>query len=105
MDEDVERVRRQLDPRFLSSQAGLQKQDEISVQGGRHAHFYDKYLKIAEDYDEQFLKKNNEDLNTTLIFVSFPSGLDGHGLTRPPGGSVFYCFLRLHHRHQLSAPF
>ena len=32
--------------------------------------FYDKYYKVAEEYDEVFMKKHEEDLNTTLIFVS-----------------------------------
>ena len=31
--------------------------------------FYEHYLKVAEDYDREFLKKYDEDLNTTLIFV------------------------------------
>ena len=75
-DEDVERVRRQLDPRFLSSQAGLQKQDEISAQGGHHARFYDKYRDVAKEFDEEFLKKHGGDLDTTLIFVSSLPGFD-----------------------------
>jgi len=32
--------------------------------------FYDKYYKVAEEYDKVFMKKHEEDLNTTLIFVS-----------------------------------
>jgi hypothetical protein len=28
------------------------------------------YHKVAEEYDKEFLKKYDEDLNTTLIFVS-----------------------------------
>jgi len=32
--------------------------------------FYDKYYKIAEEYDKVFMKNHEEDLNTTLIFVS-----------------------------------
>jgi len=31
--------------------------------------FYDKYYKVAEEYDKVFMKKHEEDLNTTLIFV------------------------------------
>lgn len=34
------------------------------------ARFYDDYRKVAEEYDKEFLKKHDEDLNTTLIFVS-----------------------------------
>ena len=32
--------------------------------------FYEKYYKVAEEYDKVFMKKHEEDLNTTLIFVS-----------------------------------
>ena len=34
------------------------------------AQFYRGYRKVADEYDEEFLKKHDEDLNTTLIFVS-----------------------------------
>jgi hypothetical protein len=32
--------------------------------------FYENYRKEAEEYDKEFMKKYDEDLNTTLIFVS-----------------------------------
>jgi hypothetical protein len=35
------------------------------------ARFYEDYHKESEVYDKEFLKKYDEDLNTTLIFVSF----------------------------------
>ena len=47
--------------------------------------FYDKYHKVAEEYDKVFMKKHEEDLNTTLIFV-FSSGIRGisvDGIRRP----------------------
>jgi hypothetical protein len=31
--------------------------------------FYEHYRKEAEEYDKEFLKNREEDLNTTLIFV------------------------------------
>ena len=31
--------------------------------------FYEHYHKEAEEYDKEFLKNREEDLNTTLIFV------------------------------------
>ena len=35
--------------------------------------FYDKFRRAADDYDHDFIKKYDEDMNTTLIFVSaFP---------------------------------
>ena len=32
--------------------------------------FYEDYQKVAEEYDKEFNKRYDEDLNTTLIFVS-----------------------------------
>ena len=32
--------------------------------------FYDKFQREADEYDRDFMKKYDEDLNTTLIFVS-----------------------------------
>jgi len=34
------------------------------------AEFYDKYKREADEYDKDFMKKYDQDLNTTLIFVS-----------------------------------
>ena len=34
--------------------------------------FYKHYRKEAEEYDKDFMKKYDEDLNTTLIFVRRP---------------------------------
>ena len=42
------------------------------------AHFYETYRKEAEDYDKEFIKKYDEDLNTTLIFVSIKHTLLRH---------------------------
>ena len=36
----------------------------------RQAQFYENYRKLAGDYDKEFLKKHEDDLKTTLIFVS-----------------------------------
>lgn len=33
-------------------------------------HFYKKYRREAEYYDNEFIRKYGEDMNTTLIFVS-----------------------------------
>ena len=46
------------------------KQDTPPVQEDYKARFYEDYRKVAEEYDKEFLKKYDEDLNTTLIFVS-----------------------------------
>lgn len=42
----------------------------LPTQEDHKARFYDNYRKVAEEYDKEFLKKYEEDLNTTLIFVS-----------------------------------
>ena len=53
------------------SQSCRAKQDKLPVDREDHqARFYEVYRKVAEEYDEDFLKKYEEDLNTTLIFVS-----------------------------------
>lgn len=41
-----------------------------SAKEDHEAAFYKDYHKVAEEYDKEFLKKHDEDLNTTLIFVS-----------------------------------
>jgi hypothetical protein len=47
------------------------KQDTLPTNQEDHqARFYEDYRKVAEEYDKDFLKKYDEDLNTTLIFVS-----------------------------------
>ena len=47
------------------------KQDSLSTQEDPRARFFEHYRKEAGDYDEEFMKKYDEDLDTTLIFVSF----------------------------------
>ena len=46
------------------------KQDTSPVQEDHKTRFYEDYRKVAEEYDKEFIKKYDEDLNTTLIFVS-----------------------------------
>ena len=53
----------------LSSSYSL-KQGTPPTQDDHRARFYEDYRKVAEEYDREFLKKHDEDLNTTLIFVS-----------------------------------
>ena len=45
--------------------------DTTPAQEDHRAKFYECYRKEAEEYDKEFMKKYDEDLNTTLIFVSF----------------------------------
>jgi hypothetical protein len=46
------------------------KQDMLPVQEDLKTRFYENHRKVSEEYDKEFLKKHDEDLNTTLIFVS-----------------------------------
>ena len=50
-------------------------QDSPQTQEDHRAKFYERYRHEAEEYDREFIKKYDEDLNTTLIFVSFVTGL------------------------------
>ena len=47
---------------------------------------YGHYRKEAEEYDKEFMKKYEEDLDTTLIFVSSVSPSDVGMLTRSQAG-------------------
>ena len=44
--------------------------DLLLVQEDHEARFYAEYGKVAEEYDREYLEKYEEDLNTTLLFVS-----------------------------------
>ena len=46
------------------------KQGLPSTQEDPRARFFEDYCNEAEEYDREFMKKYDEDLNTTLIFVS-----------------------------------
>jgi hypothetical protein len=52
------------------------KQDLLPTQEDHQARFYEDYRKVAEEYDKEFLKKYDEDLNTTLIFVGSSRVID-----------------------------
>ena len=57
--------------RISLSQSHSGKQDKLPADREEHqARFYEVYRKVAEEYDKEFSKKYDEDLNTTLIFVS-----------------------------------
>jgi hypothetical protein len=41
----------------------------LGAASGARVEFYDKFQREADEYDGDFIKKYDEDLNTTLIFV------------------------------------
>lgn len=47
-----------------------QEQDLPSIKEDYRIKFYEMYHLEAEEYDQEFAKKYDEDLNTTLIFAS-----------------------------------
>ena len=56
--------------RISSRPSCSRKQDILSTQEDYRGRFFEDYRKEAEEYDKEFMKKYDEDLNTTLIFVS-----------------------------------
>lgn len=42
----------------------------LPAREGHEARFFDTYRKVAKEYDDEFFDKYDEDLSTTLIFVS-----------------------------------
>ena len=77
-------------------------QGTLSTQEDYQTRFYNNYRKVAEEYDKDFLKKHEEDLDTTLIFVGSTGDSDEHVLIRVTGWSVLGRYLRVHHRGRLS---
>ena len=61
------------------------------------ARFYEDYRKVADEYDKEFLKKHDEDLDTTLIFVSSVMSFAKRVLTQAQGRSLLRSDLRIHH--------
>ena len=45
-------------------------EDLLLVQEDHEARFYAEYGRVAGEYDKGYLKRFEEDLNTTLLFVS-----------------------------------
>jgi len=67
--------------------------------------FYEGYRKLAEEYDKELDKRYDEDLNTTLIFVSLASQvLSVYILTLIIGWSVLRRHFRLHHSGPPTTP-
>ena len=63
--------------------------------------FYDKFQRAADDYDRDFIKKYDEDLDTTLIFVSvFPDNQIAGLISYPPeiGWSILRRHIRFYYR-------
>ena len=79
-------------------------QNMLLTQEDPRGQFYEVYRKEAEEYDKEFMKKYDEDLNTTLIFVSCISSFDRHVLTSVAGWSLFRSHLCIHPRRPVPTP-
>ena len=66
------------------------------IQEDHRAQFFECYRKEAEEYDREFIKKYDEDLNTTLIFVSLARCSDVRALIWMIGWSFFCCDRGVH---------
>ena len=73
-----------------------QKQGPITQQDHLRTEFYKHYQKEATEYDREFMKKYDDDLNTTLIFVRPAYCPNVRSLTWMAGRSVFCCDFRIH---------
>ena len=80
------------------------KQDTLPIQEDHRAQFFEDYRKEAEEYDREFIKSYDEDLNTTLIFVSLACCSSVRVLTWMTGWSVFCCDCSVHHPSPPPAP-
>jgi len=67
-------------------QPSSEKQGIPLNQEDHRAQFFGHYRREAEGYDREFMKKHDEDLNTTLIFVSLAWYLGVHVLTWSQAG-------------------
>ena len=76
----------------------------MSQQEDARTRFYKIYRKEAEEYDKEFMKKYDEDLNTTLIFVSLARCPDTCMLSWVTGRSVLGRGFGVHHRGPFGVP-
>ena len=75
-----------------------QEQTLPSTQEDYRTGFYNMYRREAEEYDREFIKKHDEDLSTTLIFVSIFTFLRRVCVLTPrTGWSVLRRYFRIHH--------
>ena len=79
-----------------------QKQSVSQAREDHQAQFYQIYREVAEAYDSDLLKICDDDLNATLIFVSFTRRFGGCVLAKSSGRSILCCDFRLHRPSRLS---
>ena len=80
------------------------KEGPVPKQEYLRARFYGHYRREAEEYDREFMGKYEDDLNTTLVFVSAANRPNARLLTRTAGWSLFRCGFCIHHRRPFRVP-
>jgi len=80
------------------------EQDVRHTQEDHRARFFEYYRREADDYDREFLRKYDENLNTTIIFVSLVSSSSVRTLKGAPGWSVLCGCFCIHHQHPIPTP-
>jgi len=88
----------------VSKTARNSKLDPQPTQEDHRVRFFGHYRKEAEEYDKEFLEKYDEDLNTTLIFVSLVSSSSVRALKLVPGWSVLRGCFCIYPRCPISTP-
>ena len=73
------------------------KRNALSTQEDHRGRFYNDYHMEAEECDRDFIKKYDEDLDMTLIFVSSVRSPGLHVLTRVTGRFILRCHYCFHH--------
>ena len=90
--------------RLLSFTPHRKEKNWMLPQEDFRAQFYERYRKVADDYDKDFMKKHDGDLDTTLIFVGYPHSSGARVLTWVSGRSVLRRHCCIHHPGSPSAP-
>lgn len=91
-----------LDCELAKSSRSRKREILPTDQDDHQVRFYEVYRKVAEEYDKEFLKKYDEDLNTTLVFVSSAQGFSGRMFIVMAGRSLFRCRIRIYHSGRCS---
>ena len=68
----------------LSIQDALRTFFQSSKNGDARLEFYEMYKKVAQEYDTEYIRRYNEDLNATLVLVRPLCSLDSSHLRHTP---------------------
>jgi len=80
------------------------QEDQQSPHAALRAEFFEHYSKEAKEYDAEFMKKHDDDIGSTLIFVCPVHRLGTQTLTCGIGRSALRCDFRVYHSSPLRVP-